>query len=100
MAIETRRQLLVVDPTTRPIIAEFSGAPRLRDLSNLRIGLIDDSKKNAKEFLEEVADVLNERFGVTSVKYHAKPSASKPADPSLVAEMAKECDYVVVGIGD
>ena len=45
-------------------------------------------------------DLLDERFGITSIKYHAKPSASKPADPAVVAEMAKECDYVIVGIGD
>ena len=100
MAIQTRNRMLVVDPTTKPVAAAFEGAPRLRDLSGLRLGLIDDSKKNAKEFLEEVADVLKERYGVASVKYHAKPSASKPAEPSVIEEMAKECDYVIVGVGD
>ena len=44
--------------------------------------------------------MLDERFGIASLKYHAKPSASKPADPSIVEELARECDYVIVGVGD
>ena len=100
MVVDIRRQLLLVDPTTQPTFAEFSDAPRLRDLSNKRVGLIDDSKVNAKEFLEEVTSLLEERFGVASVKYHRKPSSSKPAEPNVIEDMAKECDYVIVGVGD
>ena len=100
MATQIKQRMLLVDPTTLPDIAEFAGAPRLDDLSNKRVGIIDDSKVNAKEYLEEVIDLLNERFGVASVKYHAKPSASKPADPDVVMEMARECDYIIVGVGD
>ena len=74
MVVETRQRYVLVDPTTLPIVPEFEGAPRLED--------------------------LNEHFGIVSIKYHAKPSASKPADPAVIAEMAKECDYVIVGIGD
>ena len=100
MVVETRQRYTLIDPTTLPTVPEFQGAPRLDDLSNKRVGVIDDSKVNAKEYLEQLTDLLNERFGVASIKYHAKPSASKPADPAVVAEMAEECDYVIVGIGD
>ena len=100
MAIETRRRLLLVDPTSEPTVASFNGSQRLGDLAGKRVGLIDDSKVNAKELLEEVASLLNERFGVASVKYYRKPSASKPADPEVIQEFARECDYVIVGVGD
>ena len=100
MVVDIRSQLLLVDPTTQPTIAEFNGAPRLRDLSNKRVGLIDDSKPNAKELLEEVSSLLDRRFGVASVKYHRKPSASKPATPETIQEFASECDYVIVAVGD
>ena len=100
MVVETRQRYVLVDPTTLPIVPEFEGAPRLDDLSNKRVGVIDDSKVNAKEYLEQLTDLLNERFGIKSIKYHAKPSASKPADPAVVAEMAEDCDYVIVGVGD
>ena len=100
MAIDTRKRLLLVDPTTQPDIADYAVAPRLRDLSGKRLGLIDDSKVNAKEWLKELTDILDERFGIASLKYHAKPSASKPADPAVVEELARESDYVIVGVGD
>ena len=100
MTVETRRRLVLVDPTTQPNVAAFGGAPGLRDLTNKRVGLIDDSKTNAKEFLDEVAALLRERHGVTDLKYHRKPSASKPAAPEVIKELAEECDYVIVGVGD
>ena len=100
MAIQTGRRLLLVDPTTSPIPAEFDGAPRITDLSNRRVGLIDDSKPNAKELLEEVASLLDQRYGVAGVEYHRKPSASKPATPDVIAALSRDCDYVIVGVGD
>ena len=100
MVVETRQRYTLIDPTTLPVVPEFEGAARLADLNDKRVGVIDDSKVNAKEYLEQLTDLLNERFGVASIKYHAKPSASKPADPAVVAEMARECDYVIVGVGD
>ncbi|MCY3637963.1 MAG: hypothetical protein OXG80_02580 [Chloroflexi bacterium] len=100
MVTATKPRYTLIDPTTLPIVPEFEGAPRLDDLKNKRVGVIDDSKVNAKEYLEQLTDLIDQRFGISSVKYHAKPSASKPADPAVVAEMAEECDYVIVGIGD
>ena len=43
----------------------------------MRLGLIDDAKDGARELLEEIADVLNEKYGVSNVVYHRKPSASQ-----------------------
>ncbi len=99
MAIDTATQHLLVDPTTQPLVSEFEGARRLRDLTNKRLGLIDDSKENAKELLEELTALLRQRFGVAEVEYHRKPSASKPADPGVITQLAETCDYVIVAIG-
>ena len=99
MVTATRLRHTLVDPTTKPIIPTFVPAPRLESLENKRLGLIDDAKDGARELLEEIADVLNERYGVSNVVYHRKPSASKPADPDVITSMAQECDYVVVAIG-
>ena len=97
-AIRTTRHILV-DPTTEPIVPGFIPAPRLDSLENKRLGLIDDAKDGAQVLLEEVADALKERYGVASVNYHRKPSASKPMDPEALSEMTKDCDYIVVAIG-
>ncbi len=96
----TISRLQLVDPTTHPVIPEFSGAPRVNDMANARVGIIDDSKVNAKEYLHELISLLNERYGVSNVEYHAKPSASRPVDPDVIKKMAKGCDYIIAGIGD
>jgi nucleotide-binding universal stress UspA family protein len=90
---------LLVDPTTSPLVPPFTPAPRLTDLRQKRLALIDDSKENAKELLEEIRALLHERFGVAQVEYHRKPSASKPAAPEVIARLARTCDYAVVAIG-
>ena len=99
MAIETRRQYVLVNPTTEPKVPVFSAAPRLTDLRNKTVGLIDDSKENAKELLEEVVAALRRRFGVADVQYHRKPSASRPAEPPVVEDLAARCDYAIVAVG-
>ena len=100
MALETRKRYLLVDPTTEPMAASSVSAPRLKDLRGKRLGLIDDSKPNGKELLEDLADLLKSKYGVADVIYHRKPSASKPAVPKAITEIGKECDYAIVAIGD
>ena len=100
MALETRKKHMLVNPITEPSVASFAGVPRLVDLRGKRLGLVDDSKTNAKELLEDLTDLLKSKYGVADVMYHRKPSASKPADPEALARMAKECDYAIVAIGD
>ena len=99
MALAARQSYILVDPTTQPLVPAFTAAPRLHDLARKRVGIIDDSKENAKELLEELVAVLRARFGVADVHYHRKPSASKPAAPEVIQEMAQVCDYALVAIG-
>ncbi len=64
MSIDTRQQVLLVDPITQPVVPPFSSAPRLANLTHKRVALIDDSKENAKELLDEIVALLGDRFGV------------------------------------
>ena len=91
---------VLVNPTTKPIVAPFNGAPRLPSLAGTRLGIIDDSKRNADVLLEELAEVLRTRYEITEVKWHRKPSASRPADPEAIKELAQTCDSVIIAIGD
>ena len=96
----TTNEHVLVNPVTQPVIAPFNGAPRLASLAGTRVGLIDDSKRNADVLLEELADILRTRYEIAGVKWHRKPSASRPADPEALKELVEECDSVVVAIGD
>jgi hypothetical protein len=91
---------VLINPTTEAIIAPFDGAPRLPTLAGTRLGVIDDSKRNADVLLEELVDLLRTRYEISDVKWHRKPSASKPADPEVIRELAESCDSVIVAVGD
>ena len=90
----------LVNPTTQAIIAPFDGAPRLPSLAGTRLGIIDDSKKNADVLLEELVDLLRTRYEISDVTWHRKPSASRPADPAAIRELVESCDSVIVAVGD
>ena len=94
------KQYILVNPTTEPLIAPFDGADRLATLAGTRLGLIDDSKRNADVLLEELADILQTKYEVSEVRWHRKPSASRPADPAAIQALAQDCDAVVIAVGD
>jgi hypothetical protein len=91
---------VLVNPTTEPMVAPFNGAPRLPALAGTRLGIIDDSKRNADVLLEELAEILRTRYEISDVKWRRKPSASRPADPAAIRELAEHCDSVIIAIGD
>ena len=91
---------VLVNPVTHPIIAPFARAPRLASLAGTRLGIIDDSKRNADVLLEELAEVLRTRYEITDVRWHRKPSASRPADPTALKELTENVDSVIIAIGD
>lgn len=95
-----KNQHVLVNPTTEPIVAPFDGAPRLTTLAGTRLGVIDDSKRNADVLLEELVELLKTRYEISDVKWHRKPSASRPADPVAIKELAETCDSVIIAIGD
>ena len=91
---------ILVNPVIQPIVAPFDGAPRLASLAGTRLGIIDDSKRNADVLLEELAEILRTRYEITEVKWHRKPSASRPADPTALKELTEQVDSVIIAIGD
>jgi hypothetical protein len=100
MAQIHEKEYVLVNPTTQAIVAPFSGASRTPSLAGARIGIIDDSKRNADVLLEELVQVLRDRYEISDVRWHRKPSASRPADPTAIRDLAEQCDAVVVGVGD
>ncbi|HTU84813.1 MAG TPA: UGSC family (seleno)protein [Solirubrobacteraceae bacterium] len=75
-------------------------APRPADLGGLKIGLLENGKQNARLFIEEVADVLRERYGAGEATLRLKEVFTAPAPPELIDELCAESDVVVIGIGD
>jgi hypothetical protein len=100
MATENFQKLVLVSPLSEPVPVASTLAPRLASLHGKRVGLLDNSKDRAGQLLDAMAAVLQTQYGCTRVMRHRKPSASKPAAPEVLAEFARTCDLVLVGVGD
>lgn len=90
----------LINPTTTAKVPDFNGAQRIPTLAGTTLGIIDDSKRNADVLLEELADVLINRYEISNVIWHKKPSASRPADPKEINNLAAKCDSAIIAIGD
>ena len=74
-------------------------APRPASLNGKRVGLLINTKLNARPFLEEVGRLLAERYGVTVTK-RTKQNFAVPETEGVIKEMAAESDVIVTGVGD
>jgi hypothetical protein len=93
----------ILDPTglsRRDAQAGLELALRRADLTGATVGLLENGKQNARLFLEDVADVLCERYGAGEVRLRRKENFAQPAPPELVDQLSSESDLVVIGIGD
>ncbi|PYM64230.1 MAG: hypothetical protein DMD79_06870 [Candidatus Rokuibacteriota bacterium] len=96
---EATMGIRVLDPTGEGS-AEGGGLARpLGSLRGATIGLLDNGKANVTRFLDHVERVLRAEHGIGGVLRRRKANLSAPADPDLVAELAR-CDAVVSAVGD
>jgi hypothetical protein len=74
-----------------------------RALDTLRgrvVGFIDNAKPNFHNLVDDLAELLVARYGVSKVIKRRKRAASVPAPDAMVEELAKSCDLVITGSGD
>lgn len=91
----------ILDPTGRAAAASAGAlTPRLRDLRGLRVGLLDNTKPNARLVLEAVATQLRVRHELGAVTSYTKSYFGTPVEEELAAEVARNCDFAVAGVGD
>jgi hypothetical protein len=93
----------ILDPTglsSRETAPGLTLAARPTELTGVRVGLLENGKQNARRFLEDVADILRERYGAGAVTLRRKENFAQPAPGALVDELGAESDAVVIGIGD
>jgi hypothetical protein len=74
-------------------------APRLASLRGKRVGLLINTKMNARPFLEEVGRLLQERYDVTLTE-RTKVNFAVPEPEDVIKELAAEADAIITGVGD
>ena len=91
----------LVDPTgADPGGAPLILSPRPVDLRGKRLGLLDNSKANSDIILNSIADILNKQYEFADIFYVQKHSASLPPVPEIMADLHRNCDIVIAGVGD
>lgn len=90
----------ILDPAGSASAASRRLAPRPAALGGLVIGILDNSKPNARVLLEAVAGLLCERFGARVVRDWCKPGASSAAAPALLDEIARTCRVTLTASAD
>lgn len=93
----------IIDPTAGPAGSApgpMALAERSESLSGLRLGLLANTKRNAEQFLDEVAALLGERYGVKTVVARKKPDITNTAPEQMLDDLRSRCDIAVVGVGD
>jgi hypothetical protein len=91
----------ILDPTGQPDAPRAATlAPRVRDLSGLRLGLLDNAKPNAAIVLQTVAEQLRAQHHIGEVTMYGKSYFGTPVEEDRAKEIALDCGAVIAGVGD
>ncbi len=88
-----------IDPSAGGAKKKIPMAPRPAALSGKVLGLLDNTKEQADIILKTLGEAFRERYDVKKVVMRRKEHYSKPAEDSLIEDMAKEVDVVIAALG-
>lgn len=89
----------ILDPTIATAREHIEYIPRPKSLKGLRIGLIENTKKNSEAVLRKVAEKLEAAYGMKLEVLVHKPQRA-PLKDAQVAELKGRTDFAVIGVGD
>ncbi len=72
----------------------------LKTLSGKVVGFIDNTKPNFNHLVDDLAQVLVNKYGVRAVLKRGKRVQSIPAPDVVTEELAEQCDLIITGSGD
>jgi hypothetical protein len=90
----------ILDPVGSTAATSGTLAPRPATLAGAVIGVLDNSKPNARVLLEGVARALAQKVGARDVKVWGKPGASIGATTAVLDEIAAQCGAVLTASAD
>ena len=88
-----------VDPTIETARETIDYAPRPANLRGLRLGLIENTKKNSAAVLLKVSEKLKTAHGITMEVLVHKPQRA-PLQSAQIAQLKGKVDFAVAGVGD
>ncbi len=90
----------VYDPRGIVEVAALELAPRPKSLKGLKLGVLDNTKWNARKLLEGTVALLEAELGLGAVRYYRKENFSLAATEELISRIARENDFALTAVGD
>jgi hypothetical protein len=90
----------VLHPAAEDVAETYGLAPRLSRLQGTTVGLIDNHKRNANVYLEELGQLLQDRYGVARIVTYRKISQSLPTPDEVLDQLASTCDAIIHAVAD
>lgn len=92
----------IIDPTSaqRTVESRTVVSPMLTTLTGKRIGLLENTKRNAAAILDSVGRALDATADVGALVPFTKVGFALPLTDDLISEIERSCDAVVIGVGD
>lgn len=94
-----KKVVLLVPEAPAPVVEAVKDQPNLRK-TEVRLGILDNSKSNADHLLRLVMEGLKGELPIKTVVATRKGNVSLPAPKEIIEELAAECDFVVSAMGD
>jgi hypothetical protein len=91
---------VVYNPTGGPTAAKMGMAPRVENLQNGILGVIDNGKTNSDTVLNRIVGNLAERYALEDIVTIKKHSVSHAINDDAARMLAQKCNFVLAGIGD
>ena len=92
--------ITVLNPTAPPRELRTEMAERPADLRGKAVGFLWNSKPNGDVLFGRLEQLLREKYEIPAALYRRKPTASIPAEPRVIEELAATVEVAVVGLGD
>ena len=100
MVMKASGKLIILDPTVAPTKEESRPAPRLDNFEGAAIGLLENTKGNARPLLVMVGEMLQQRNGAGEIIIARKPTFGRVAPKEIVDDLVDRCDLVLTALGD
>ena len=91
---------VVYNPTSGPTAEKMGMAPRIENLQNGILGVIDNGKTNSDTVLNRIVSNLAKRYALEEIVNIKKHSASHAIKDDAAQMLAQKCNFVLAGIGD
>jgi hypothetical protein len=90
----------IFSPLGRAAARSDTALNQLPDLRGATIGVLDNTKPNARAIMEAVAHRIADEFGAAEVVVERKRTAAEGAPPELIRRLSGAAHLVFAGSGD